>query len=516
MPRCDSFRPETAKGIIRSVLMVLHSICLLFVPAISAKDSIHIKLPVRVLVPEGCPSYQPDKSDFRVMINDKPVRIDSLSNHFSTLSESRNMGRHFFLSFHITKIDSQIESTLAHFLTEVLIEKDDLHLFSPLKIYRIKVSTNKGAMLNSILGILKSDCTRFRNSMVLCEKSIENEILKISRILSDLPLTHYPFYNFDEFEKYYKKKIGEYQNDCLNVHLNQFFKIKELIPDDNAEPWVIHFQDQKIFSFLDKTSQFFKTFGRNGYFRFFSSLVQFNREIMEPEPGVLDSIQHIILDKKIRYGVLLFTEAEKNDNGALVNLEKICRGNSGFFLPVRSAGDAIQNLKDHREQHLEISFSLAGTDQDVTIHITAALPGIELIYRNHYQIQELLKLDTGTIQGKIRITDTLIEKDRMSFTVDSYRMDQSGKFALFKIEIDGFDIHEKQVFHTENILRATEKQTSLIVRIPFYQFGFQKLTVTATDLIANQSSQSKKEITPGKDFPNGIASPDSSKWPVQE
>jgi hypothetical protein len=95
-------------------------------------------------------------------------------------------------------------------------------------------------------------------------------------------------------------------------------------------------------------------------------------------------------------------------------------------------------------------------------------------------------------------------------------MDQSGKFALFKIEIDGFDIHEKQVFHTENILRATEKQTSLIVRIPFYQFGFQKLTVTATDLIANQSSQSKKEITPGKDFPNGIASPDSSKWPVQE
>ena len=139
--------------------------------AFTAEEDTRLTLPVRVF--EGKqPVTNLQGKDFHLIINHQQQEILKAEKKITSLDQRPDfLGRNFVLSFHMTEYGNQVEEAISYFVTEILDTTDLLILMTPLKIYRINVSPNKGKMRADIERLVRQDSDEFKKRLNAAEKN---------------------------------------------------------------------------------------------------------------------------------------------------------------------------------------------------------------------------------------------------------------------------------------------------------------------------------------------------------
>ncbi len=469
---------------------------LLFIGALilSEENPLQMKLPVRIILPDGAQIAEIHKNDFSLFINEQPVPIIDISPKKKSLSGKSDMGRHFFLSFQIWNQDKNMISAISHFLTEILSEKDSLHVLSPLKIYPIQVTGNKGAILNRIEQIINSDCLQFNQAMQIHEKKMENEIRHLHWILSNNIGLTIPTSSLNRFIKNLSLQFSAYKNEFLSPDMLKYQNINDLFLNLKGERWFIHFQQNRVFLFLGRLNRLIQSLRQYRYYPLLKVIVDYQNETRPSTLFPFESIRNLMVDNQIGFHMLLFDETRGSQTEVSDYFKKLCQESGGIYQEVDSAKSAIQKIKCHEDFFYELTCHISPEPEAKQVFIISDHDQRQLIYKHQYSNQEITALLSDPTKSKITISNISISKNKITFVLKDYKINAIKGFGLIKIHLQLSTPRSQNIFSTENTLRATQVQTRISVPIPPCSDKMVTLTIKAHDLLANHSLQANYQI----------------------
>jgi hypothetical protein len=217
---------------------------------------------------------------------------------------------------------------------------------------------------------------------------------------------------------------------------------------------------------------------------------------------------NILLGVNINYNVIFFsTQDRKTDSGNSVSpgyekiLKDISRITGGISI-ISTQSNLIKHLEaitQHVDFYYELVFTFAGEPEDKNIEINTAA-GSRAYYKKKFRKEELKWL-MDWVKEEIGISGFSLEGHRVSFTLSGFKMnpikDANGQpvpTGIIKVEIRLIDSKSTTVNETGNTLRTKDKSFHVSIELPSKFKGYFKLSITATDMIANQSSQLNKYV----------------------
>lgn len=473
-----------------------------FIPALlfigtlvlSEENPLQMKLPVRIILPENAQIAEIHKNDFTLFINEQPVPILEITPNKKSLSRESDMGRHFFLSFQIWNQDKSMISTISHFITEILSEKDSLHVLSPFKIYPIRVTGNKGAILNRIEQIINSDCLQFNQARLVHETKMENEIKELNWALSVNMAVSSQMSTLNRFINNLSLQLSAYKKEFLSPAMLKYQNINNLFINLKGERWFIHFQQNRVFFFLKRLNRLIQSLRQYRYYPLLKAIVHYQNETRPSTLFPFDSIRNLMVENQIGFHVLLFDEAQGSQAEISDHFKKICRESGGIYQEVASAKSAIQKIKCHEYFFYELTCHLSPEPEAKQVLIISDHDQRQLIYKHQYSSQEIIALLSDPTKSKITISNISISKNKITFLLKDYKINATKGFGLIKIQLQLSTPRSQNIFSTENTLRATQDQTRISVPIPTCSDKIVNLTIKAHDLLANHSLLANYQI----------------------
>jgi hypothetical protein len=473
-----------------------------FIPALlfigtlilSEENPLQLKLLFRIMHPENDRLSEIKKEDFKLFINEKPVQIVNILKRTRSLAERPETGRHFFLSFQICNQDKILMSAISHLITEILSQKDSLHVLSPVKIHSIPVSGNKGAILNRIEQIINSDCLQFNQAMQIHEKRMENEVKQLNWILNVNPGGASQRSALNRFIKNLSLQFSAYKKEFLSPDMLKYQNINDLFLNLKGERWFIHFQQNRVFFFLGRLNRLIQSLRQYRYYPLLKAIVHYQNETRPSKLFPFESIRNLMVENQIGFHVLLFDEARGIQAEISDHFKKICRESGGTFLKVHSPLSAIQKIKCHEDFFYELTCHISPESEAKQVLIISDNDQHQLIYKHQYSNQEITTLLSDPTENKITISNISILKNKITFLLKDYKINATTGFGLIKIQLNLSTPSDRSIFFSENTLRAFRDQTRISVLIPPYPDKVVNLTITVNDLLANHSRRNQYQV----------------------
>jgi len=476
------------------------------------QGELFFKLPVRVVSQsEPAGEYEKDlnKNDFEIRINgEKTPLVDFFKKKRSIAGISGE--RQFVLAFDAVDYGKPLADTVSHFVRHILTPADQLLIRSPLHSYRIDTESGKEEVLQYIKTILEKDMNQWKESKAASldnlNKLIENLEKKLAAKKGGLRSVMF-------FINHYANEWRKFDKGFLLANLEQYADITSLLAQKTGEKWLIHFQERDLLPMLaryQKIAARIKKFltsipkeyeDKVPLIR--NSLDKIEQSMLFSEDFPMAELLDMLLGVNINYNVIFFsTQEQKVDGGDTVSpgyeriLKDISRAAGGISV-VSTGPDLVKHLEaiiQHEDFYYELVFTLAGEPEDKKIEINVT-PASTVFYKKKFRKEELKWLKEWVIEV-IGLSGFTLAGHQVSFTISGFKMNpvknagvQTVPTGMIKVEIRLIDDKSTTVYETGNTLETDDKSFNVSINLPTRFSGYFKLSITAIDLVANQSCE---------------------------
>jgi hypothetical protein len=315
------------------------------------------------------------------------------------------------------------------------------------------------------------------------------------------------------FINHYANEWRKFDKGFLLANLEQYSDITSLLAQKRCEKWLIHFQERdlvpmltryrriahrikKYLSSLPKEYQDKVPLIRN-------SLDKIEESMLFSEDFPMEELLNILLGVNINYNVIFFSNQDrKTDGGDSISpgyekiLKDISRITGGISI-ISTQTNLVKHLEavtQHVDYYYELVFTFAGEPEDKNIEINVT-PGSSAYYKKKFRKEELKWL-MDWVKEEIGLSGFALAGHQLSFTLSGFKMnpvkDTNGQpvpTGIIKVEIRLIDDKSTTVYETGNTLRTNDKSFHVSLTLPSEFSGYFKLSITAIDLVANQSCQ---------------------------
>jgi len=481
------------------------SLILLIAPSVSADSkNIQLKLPVR-LSHGGSNVPQLGKDDFRLTINGISRNILSVSAKKKSLSQIPDLGRNFYLSFHLTEYNENVENGLSYFISEVLTSSDSLMISTPCKAYRMNVSTNKEKLKRSIESFLLTDSKIFKDERASAEKRLSNQVNSLRRTLTTETTGVTQYKKIVQFLNTFPSGLSNFKNQYLLPQSELSQQILSTRGESEAENWWIHFQQKESLSFFSRLkdvvlrmNQFIRNeeVNNQGLGMVLSrGLANLEEQIMISDTLPVDQFAHTFLENNTSYSVIFFRSVRTKGlqeeyavwSDLVAKLEQLSRTTGGRTINATDSLQGILELGKHQDAYYEIDFLWNGKNEEKKIQVEIPPGNPALSYCTRISAEKLSSRVQYLATPKVDIDRVSLNKHVLNFRIHSFVLDNSDNIGLLKIRLEIWDEAGTEIKHrAENTLRASKKDIHISLPLEPILKGPHTLRITACDLIANR------------------------------
>jgi hypothetical protein len=500
------------KKMIIAVILLVFPILFAF----TAKENIRLILPVRVFAGKK-PVTQLQEQDFQLIINNQQRKILKAVKKITSLDQRPDfLGRNFVLSFHTTEYGNQVQEAISYFVTEILSPSDSLILMTPLKIYRINVSPNKGKMRTEIERLVRQDSDEFKKRLNAAEKNLEIQLNRMRRLfrgeIRDPGLaTSYKI--IGTFLSSFPQGFLSFRSLFLFPEMKNYQKVLGFLGSREGERWWIHFQQgdsfgvvasaQSVAKMIDEYCNLY-TLARES---FQNNLQQLEKLLRLSESFPVDRLLGVFNSGNIRYNTVLWVHRKHKGRYSTsdiipflgVILEKISRDTGGKTINTTDLEQGIKTIHHHQDHYYQLTYGFSGDIEEKKIKVTAVsadMKKLNLSFRDVYSEEEIRSLIQYLSKERVQIDDFSLNKNKIKFSIDDVTLNKirGDSFGLVKVRIELFSQTGECVYRTENTLRSSKQQITVSIPFPGRHKGKFKLIINACDLIANQLALFEQEV----------------------
>jgi len=481
------------------------------------------------------------KELLNLKVNGVPRNIYNVSKIERSLGNYPDMGRDIVLSFMTLEASETLSRGISYFVSDVLREHDSLIILTPLKAYRLKPD-NKERVISEIGKILEKDCKSFNTRKIIFENRIRSELKKIGSIMS----AGRSLYNNTRHTKVlfrflnsFPEEFEQYLKFTLVQNFEKFEGVAEQILGWENEKWWIHFNNEDTGEVISGVRKILKLIESAGSIRLSSSSVnhglnpllqssteerssggaaddnyriKFSRFIKEVRRSLNFRERKFIknIGSKINCSGICFNSitfngkeidtnnlrSEKNSVSELI-LGDICTNSGGKTLFENNIEKALKEITRHKFTLYHLDFPLYRKDNGISIDLDdkySLMKGYS--YPKVLGDDYIDKIRKKLMVEKCRINDLVIINKRIRFYLEGFERN-GDKVGLLKIVINFFDKNGKYIYKIANTLRSSPEKKKIFLSIPIPEkvYGCCNLEVSVTDLIARNTSSSRKDIS---------------------
>jgi hypothetical protein len=503
---------KPVKKLIIAVILLVFSILFVF----TAEENIRLTLPVRVFEGKQPVTHLQEK-DFHLIINHQQQEILKAEKKTTSLDQRPDfLGRNFVLSFHMTEYGNQVEEAISYFVTEILDTTDSLILMTPIKIYRINVSANKGKMRADIKQLVRQDSDEFKKQLNAAEKNLEIQLNRLRQLfrgeISDPGLVA-SYKIIGTFLFSFPQGFLNFRSQFLFPDMKNYQKVLGFLGSREGERWWVHFQQGDSFGVVASAQAVAKQIDDycNLYplarQSFQSNLQQLEKLLRLSESFPVDPLLSIFNSANIRYNAVLWVHRKYQGRSSASDIipllgvvfEQISRDTGGKTVNTTDPENGIENIHHHQDHYYQLTYGFNGVIEKKEINITAAsedMNKFNLSYKHVYSEEEMRSLIQYLSKERVRINDFSLNKNKIKFSIDAVTLNKSkgDSFGLVKVRIELFNPTGECVYRTENTLRSSKQQITVVIPLPSQHRGTFGLIIHACDLIANQLASFEQEV----------------------
>jgi hypothetical protein len=503
---------KPVKKLIISVILVVFLVLFTF----TSGENTRLTLPVRVFDGKQ-PVTHLQEQDFQLIINNQQRKILKAVKKTASLDQRPDfLGRNFVLSFHMTEYESQVQEAISYFVTEIINTTDSLILMTPLKIYRINVSANKGKMRTDIEGLVRRDSDEFKKRLNAAEKNLEIQLNRMRRLfrgeISDPGLaTSYKI--IGTFLSSFPQGFLNFRSLFLFPDMKNYQKVLGFLGSREGERWWIHFQQgdsfgvvagaQSVAKNIDEYCNLY-TLARES---FQNNLRQLEKLLRLSESYPAEPLLNVFNSANVRYNTILWVHRKHKGRSSASDiipilgavLEQISRDTGGKTINTTDPEQGIKSIHHHQDYYYQLTYGFNGDIEEKKIDVTAVSADMKetnLSYKDVYLEEEMRSLIQYLSKERVQINNFSLSKNKITFSIDGVTLNKSkgDSFGLVKVRIELFSQTGERVYRTENTLRSSKQQITVSIPLPGRHNGKFKLIISACDLIANQLASFEQEV----------------------
>jgi hypothetical protein len=482
----------------------------------TAEEDIRLTLPVRVFDGKQ-PVTSLQEQDFQLIINGQQRKILKTVKKTASLDQRPDfLGRNFVLSFHMTEYGNQLQEAISYFVYEILNTTDSLILVTPLKIYRINVSPNKGKMRTDIEGLVRQDSEEFKKRLNSAEKNLEIQLNRMRQLFRGEirdPGSATSYKIIGTFLSSFPQGFLSFRSIFLFPDMKNYQKVLGFLGSREGERWWIHFQQGDSFGVVASARSVAKqideycnlyTLARDS---FQNNLRQLEKLLRLSESFPADPLLNVLNSGNIRYNSILWVHRKHKGRYSASDIipligavfEQISRVTGGKTINTIDPEQGIKTIHHYQDHYYQLIYDFDGSVEEKKIDVTAASADIKetnLSYKHVYPEEEIRSLIQYLSKERVQINGFSSNKNKIKFSIDGVTLNKNkgDSFGLVRVRIELFNQTGARVYRTENTLRSSKQQITVSIPLPNQHKGKFKLIIAACDLIANQLASFEQQV----------------------
>jgi hypothetical protein len=461
------------------------------------------------------------KDDIKLLFADSNREIEDLIKKEKSIGLVPGLGRHFILSFSMMAYNKQFEEGISYFITEILRPEDTLLLYSPLKkTYPVKIHADKEKMLREIAGILAKDCYLYSEARIAAEKKLLTKLRNARRLIT-YPYQRQGFFlGIVNFLESFPTSFLEFKGQYLLPDADKYRHVLDILRAGKGEGqrWWIHLRKHDLNALLFRIKNLLHDI--NSFFSYGNIFIgqrtviqqkirNFKKKLAEHGTFSGPRLLKTLLEGEAGYHII-FTGGAKNIDANVVNtvtagleemLEKVSIQSGGVTKRTSRFDNGLASIKDHVDHYYNLVFFSGSEPQtgNIRVELKEKQDDVTLVYNDNFTKEEPASSSQDHSQGKVKITGFSQEENIIRFSIESFKVNEDSEkretFGLLKVEVNLSDPQGEKVYHRCNTLRASKDRSDITLSLPLDRHGQFKLSITVLDIIANNKTSLKNDIT---------------------
>lgn len=452
-------------------------------------------------------------TDFDLQINKVKRNIKKLITGERSLSEAKGT-RSFVFSFNLTDYGKNITKGISYFVDNILRKTDNLIVWTPVKIYRIKTNLDKTQIISDIKKIVKNDSLLYKKTKFAAREKLLNIVNEYLNFIEHKRDSNPGTDNIIRFLNGYSREWINYKTKYLIPDMGKYYGIVLLLSHKyKGEKYFINFQQREIIPSLRKyerakkniSDYLFSIAGTNESSR--SSSISGTIKRIDKSLLLSDNFDPALLNAPLKganisYNVIFFhsfRQTGENSDSISPDYEGILRdiahstgGLSVNTSDIEKGLDLISNKKDFY-YNLIFGFNGKKGEKKVKISITDKSAGI--FYKESFSSEEIENLIKISGSPSVKISEVSVKGSTIKFEISQFEVGKNkNNPGIIKVDIKLSDKNNNTVFKKGNTLRADKKSVKISLNIKPDLKGFFKLEITVKDMVVNRETTFEKYI----------------------
>ncbi len=496
----------------KKYIIILTIMLFLVTGTIYSADDIYLKIPVRIY--KGSEYLKGlSKEDFTLKINGKVRTVEELltgERSINDISERRN----FILQFNLTDYGKNITKGIEFFINEVLRLKDNLIIWSPVKVYRMRTDKSKKDIISDIEKIVKEDSFKYKRSKESAREQLFSIVQKFIDFIPNVKDSNPFLSNTFRFLNFYSSEWLNFKSKFLIPDVGKYYGVFALLSQKYpGEKYFINFQQREVIPSLKKynsakqniydyISRWAGTSESSSFSSISSKINRIDKSMLLSDNFDTEKLISPFKGANISYNLILFNsfrqsgeEADSVSPDLDGILRDISRSTGGVSIKTNDFEKGIDSILKKSDNYYFIIYKFNGKKGEKKIEIEISDKKAELFYKKKFipgEINLLIKLAS---EPKITVSEVKINGHDLSFTISGFsRTGKQKKTGIMKVEIKIVDKDRNPVMNKDNTLSAEKDSIKISLKVSSELKGFFKLEITAKDMNANKTANFSKYI----------------------
>jgi len=496
----------------KKYIIILTIMLFLATGTICSADDIYLKIPVRIY--KGSEYLKGlSKEDFTLKINGKVRTVEELltgERSINDISERRN----FILQFNLTDYGKNITKGIEFFINEVLRLKDNLIIWSPVKVYRIRTDKLKKNIISDIEKIVKEDSFKYKRIKELAREQLFSIIQKFLDFIPNAKDSNPFSSNTFKFLNFYSSEWLNFKSKFLIPDIGKYYGVFALLSQKYpGEKYFINFQQREVIPSLKKydlakryiydyISRWVGTSESSSFSSISSKINRIDKSMLLSDNFDTEQLVSPFKGANISYNLILFNsfrqsgiEADSVSPDLDGILRDISRSTGGVSIKTNDFEKGIDSILKKSDNYYFIIYKFNGKKGEKKIEIDIGDKKAELFYKKKFHPEEIDLLIKLALEPKINISEVKVSGRDLSFSISGFKKSgEEKKTGIIKVKIKIVDKDLKTVMDKDNTLRAEKDPIKISLKIIPDIKGFFKLEITAKDMNANKTTIFSKYI----------------------
>ncbi len=477
----------------------------------SDSNRIFLKIPIRVYK-KGEYLKGLSVKDFTLKINGKVRTIEEIltgERAIGDISEKRN----FILQFNLSDYGKNITKGIDFFINEILKKEDNLLLWTPVKIYRIKTDKIKQNIISDIEKIVRTDSFSYKR----LKEAAKDRLLSIVRKFDNFSVngkdSNSRMSNILTFLNDYSREWLDYKSKFLVPDVGKYYDVFSLLSlKYPGEKYFINFQQREIIPSLKKYYGIRKKINdylsavagtsESSYSSSISNAIKkIDRSILLSDNFNTEKFISPFKGANISYNLILFHSfRQTGDEADSVSpdmegiLRNISKSTGGYSISTNDLQDGLNSILKKSDHYYYIIYKFNGKRGKKKIEITTTDNEGELFYKKKFSPEEIDLLIRMASEPGITVSEVKINGQNLSFIISGFSRTGKKMTGIIKVNIKFIDNNMRSLMDKTNTLRADKDSVRISLQINPTIKGFFKLEISAKDLNANKTTTFSKYI----------------------